>query len=337
MAPGIYTILGLASCGPWGWVILGFAVLGVMGVSAAKEGKKLIKQAELWTDPKKNKNEPLASAWKIGLVYSFASFLPLAAALAKALGYSYGVLMLLAFIYTGSFTATAVVSAWLPLIIVVGIGLFFVSLRMEGYSLFKFMRRWFISDEALLLQTKYYLVESERKKQKINDDKLFLSRKKAVQEAFSQEKRLWVRVLEKIATVFFNYILAYGLPFLAFVGKSSVMMVGSISAIVLLTGAPITWWLLLIGACFGLAVGLVSVGKEGEKTCKSFDKYYTLCMYKLLGHPEDKLGLPLFETLPPLPTESSTLKPTSSSISCNAKNANSEGASSAVVLVRGSL
>lgn len=298
MAPGIFNILGLASCGPWAWVILALAAIAVMSVSAAKEGKQLLKKVKFF-QPKYNpneKNEP-PSFLKKFFIYFFSCLLPLVAAGAKALGYSYGLLMLLAYIYTGSFAATAAVSAWLPLIIVVGIGLALVSLRMEGHALFKGIRRLFISDQVLGVKSKYYINDQATREvlKKIENDDLGRMVIAIEKKLKQRPNRFWYWC-ERVAFGFFS-LLAYSLPALAFIGKSSVMMVGTISAIVLLSGGmPISWWLLLIGAMAGLAVGLVSVFKEGEKTCSCVRKYYTLFIYKCFVDREASLQLVLFES-----------------------------------------
>lgn len=295
MAPGIFNILGLASCGPWAWVILAFAVVAVMGVSAAKEGKKLLKQAGLGNKLDIETGAKPAPFWKKWLVYGLSGFLPLVAALAKAFGYSYGVLMLLAYLYTGSFAATAAVSAWMPLIIVVGVGLALVSLRMEGYALFKFFRRLSLSDDAIGLRTKYG-IKDEFIRKRIKEGEEECLRKKVEKIEKILEKRPGWRWFERVTSCLFNYLIAYSLPALAFLGKASIMMVGTISAIVLLSGGmPITWWLLLIGAIAGLAVGLVSLQKEGKKTRACVHKYYTLLMYKCFVNKEARMQLPLFE------------------------------------------
>ena len=300
MAPGIFNILGLASCGPWGWVILVVAMLAVMGVSAAKEGKKLLKEAgwERWPCTPPNKgvdtlNRKVPSSLKKWSVYILSSVFPLIAALAKAFGYSYGLYMLLAYSYTGSFSALAAVSAYLPLIIVVGIAVALVSLRMEGYSLFKLVRRLFITDEDLGLSSKYYTNnKQDRAAMKRGEEEDLDVCEREIKEKLAKKGWVWA-YLEETGSFFCKYIIGWGLPLLTFVAKSSIMMVGSISAIVLLTGCmPITWWLLVIGAVAGVTVGSVSLLKEGVKTHDSIRKYYILYLHrKILPEKTVELGI----------------------------------------------
>jgi len=304
MAPGIFNLLaiiGLSTSGAGAWIIIIIAAIAVMGVSAAKEGKKLLKQLDLWPDPgNSDPSKGPASPLKKCVVCLVAGFLPLTAALAKACGYSYGFLMLLAFIYTGSFAATAAVSAWLPLIIVMAIGVGCVSLRMEGYSLFKLIRRIWIKDEEIPgLYSKYYIpAEKDRIAIRRDEAKAFDRYEKNIaDELGNSEKYHWaLRRLEQLLSFFCRYIVGWGLPGLTFVAKSSIMMVGTISAIVLLSGGmPITWWLLLIGAIAGLTVGLVSLRKEGVKTHDSVRKYYILFMYKKVCEQEPTAHLEKLE------------------------------------------
>ena len=179
--------------------------------------------------------------------------------------------MLLAYCYAGSFTAIGAVSAWLPLVVVVGISLFFVSLRMEGYALFKesskgIMRLLFESKDTLGID-------------KISKGDIY-KKEQDLEKYFRGHPVL--KWLERLSFYFFNNLIACSLPALAFIGKFSITMVGTISAIVLLSGGmPITSGLLVVGAVAGLCVGLASVLKEGEKTHACVKKYYTLFMHKL--------------------------------------------------------
>lgn len=205
----------------------------------------------------------------INLIKKLASWpLPLVAAFAKALGNSYGALLLYSFLITGTLTITASLlnpGIWF-LLGCFAFSVFSVSIFMEGKALAKQIAKWlgFKPKKPYSLKTHYPNLYS------------FLATFFSMLGYFLSP---------------FTYVLSYLVPFLASLAKGATMTAGTIGTLTLifttvgLVANP-TSWIIAIAILFGLGVMGASLCKEGFTFKRKFFQY---CL------PEKNLLSPLLE------------------------------------------
>ena len=191
------------------------------------------------------------------LIKKIASWpLSLVAALAKALGNSYGVLLLYCFLMTGTLTIVASLlnpAIWLVLACS-ALSVFFVSSFMEGKALAKQIAKWLGADPEAI-------------------KKFFDLVKKRCPSAISSFLSKLGYILAPI-----TYILGYVIPILAASAKGATMAAGTIGTLVLifttlgLVAGP-TGWIVGIAILFGLGVFGASFCKEGVTFRRKFFQY----------------------------------------------------------------